>query len=416
MNAKESSIFSNPLLDQDWLACARSLTSRLSEAGPQIDATKALPQDILEALFDAKLFRMFLPHSLGGAELDLPTFFQVIHALAQGDASAAWSVAQSNGCAMSAAYMEPSAARDLFSDVRAVLAWGFPAGPCKAIPVDGGWRVTGTWGFGSGSRHATWLGGHCQVVDRQGNAMKREDGSPLERTALMRRAAVTIIDDQWNVIGLRGTGSDTYAVTDLFVPAKYSVVARAVGADLQRPEDEALRVEPERREQGPLYRFSPTLAYQAGFSAVALGIARAMLDSFIELACKKSPAGGAVLLRDNAVIQERVAISEARLASLNAWILQSLRDSWEGCLATGKHGFEHRVTMRLASTYAIREAARVVEDVYADAGATAIFAVNPFERRLRDMHAVAQQIQSNPMHLQTAGQHYLGLKPSTRFI
>jgi indole-3-acetate monooxygenase len=416
MNAKDNTILRSLSTDHDWVALARALTPKLNAAGPTIDSTKALPKEILDAMFEARLFRMFLPRSLGGAELDLPTFFQVILALAEGDASAAWSVAQSNGCAMSAAYMEPTAAHELFADDRAVLAWGFPAGSCRATPVDGGWKVTGAWGFGSGSRHASWLGGHCQVVDGLGLAMKRADGSPLERTALFPRSAVTIIDDQWDVIGLRGTGSDTYAVTDLFVPAKHSVVARAVGRDQQRPEDELIQEESERRERGPLYRFSPTLAYQAGFSAVALGLARAMLDSFVELAGQKSPAGGAVLLRDNAVIQERVAISQARLASMNAWIMQALRDSWEGCLANGKHAFEHRVTMRLASTYAIREASRVVEDVYADAGATAIFAANPFERRLRDMHAVAQQIQSNPMHLQTAGQHYLGIKPSTRFI
>jgi indole-3-acetate monooxygenase len=416
MNAKDMPIHASPPMKRDCLALARGLTPVLSHAGPSIDATKTLPKDILDALFDAKLFRMFLPRSLGGDELDLPTFFQVIHALAEGDASAAWSVAQSNGCAMSAAYMEPSAARELFQDARAVLAWGFPVGPCHATPVEGGWRVTGTWGFGSGSRHATWLGGHCQVVDAQGLPLKRADGSPRERTALFPRSSVTIIDDQWNVIGLRGTGSDTYGVTDMFVATRHSVVARAVGGDQQRPADEILQAEPERRETGPLYRFSPTLAYQAGFSAVALGLARAMLNSFIELASKKSPAGGAVLLRDNAVIQERVAISQARLASMNAWMMESLRESWEGCLAAGTHAFEHRVNMRLAATYAIREASKVVEDVYADAGATAIFAANPFERRLRDMHAVAQQIQSNPMHLQTAGQYYLGLKPSTRFI
>ncbi len=416
MNAKDNSIHSKLSMDHDWVALARTLTPKLNAAGAVIDATKTLPTDILDAMFEAKLFRMFLPRSLGGAELDLATFFQVIHTLAEGDASAAWSVAQSNGCAMSAAYMDPAAAHEVFAEDRAVLAWGFPAGSCRATPVDGGWKVTGVWGFGSGSRHASWLGGHCQVVDGLGVSVKRADGSPLERTALFPRSAVTIIDNQWNVIGLRGTGSDTYAVTDLFVPSKHSVVARAVGGDQQRPEDELIQEEPERREQGPLYRFSPTVAYQAGFSAVALGLARAMLNAFVELANQKSPAGGSVLLRDNAVIQERVAKSQARLASMNAWLIQSLRDSWEGCVAHGQHAFEHRVTMRLASTYAIREASRVVEDVYADAGATAIFAANPFERRLRDMHAVAQQIQSNPMHLQTAGQYYLGMKPSTRFI
>ncbi len=404
------------MTDQDWITKARALTPILAAAGPQIDAAKALPAEVLDALFEAKMFRMLLPRSQGGAELDIPTFFQVMLALAQGDASAAWSVSQSNGCSMSAAYMAPGAAREVFSEPRAVVAWGFPAGPCRAVALEGGWRVTGTWGFGSGSRHATWLGAHCQVCDADGVPHKRANGAILERTALIPRAAVTIVEGQWDVIGLRGTGSDTYAVSNLFVPTRHAVVARAVGRDLQQPEDATIEDEPERREQGPLYRFSPTLVYQTGFSAVALGLARAMLDDFIVLANHKTPAGAGTMLRDNAVIQERVAVSQARLASMRAWIAQTLRDTWDACVANGRHGFEHRMTMRLASTYAIREAARVVEDAYADAGATAIFASHPFERRLRDMHAVSQQIQANPMHLQTVGQHYLGMKPATRFI
>ena len=416
MNPQDLSPAAVTGIDQDWLAQARKLTPLLDAAAPRIDAAKALPPEILDALFDAKMFRMLLPRSQGGAELDLPTFFNVICAIAEGDASAAWSVAQSNGCAMSAAYMEPPAARELFAGPRAVLAWGFPAGRCVAAPVEGGWNVTGTWGFGSGSRHSTWLGGHCQVLDASGVVVKHADGQPVERTALFPRASVTITDNQWNVIGLRGTGSDTYAVTDMFVPATHCIVPRAVGRDQQRPADAVIDVESERREAGPLYRFSPTVVYQAGFSAVALGLARAMLNSFIALAGQKTPSGAPSLLRENSVIQARVAASEARIASMRAWLTQSLRESWDGCVATGQHGFEHRMTMRLACTYAIRELRLVVQDAYDDAGATAIFESHPFERRLRDMHAVTQQIQSNPMHLQTVGQHYLGMKASTRFV
>lgn len=402
--------------DHDWVARAQALTPILDAAAPRIDAAKGLPPDVQDAIFDARMFRMLLPRAYGGAELDLPTFFEVVYAIARGDASAGWTVAQSNACAMSAAYMAPQAAAEVFCNPRAVLAWGFPQGPCRMTPVDGGWRVTGTWGFGSGSRHSTWLGGHCQVTDAAGAPLRKADGAPVERTALFPRAAVTIVDNAWSVLGLRGTGSDTYAVGDMFVPAEHTVVPRGVGQDLQLNRDGRVDVETERRETGPLYRFSPTAAYQAGFSAVALGIARAMLDSFIKLAGEKTPSGQGIMLRDSAVIQTRVAVSEARIASMRAWLLQSLRQSWDGCVATGAHAYEHRMTMRLASTYAIGEAARVVEDAYADAGATAIFDSHPFERRLRDMHAVTQQVQSRPMHLETAGQHFLGLKPGTRFL
>ena len=87
-----------------------------------------------------------------------------------------------------------------------------------------------------------------------------------------------------------------------------------------------------------------------------------------------------------------------------------------GSGGSGRVSFEHRIQLRLAATYAIQEAREVVETAYIDAGATAIFESNPFERRMRDMHAVSQQIQSHPAHFQSVGQHYLGLKPSTRFI
>lgn len=403
-------------IDQDWLAKARALRPLLDAAAPRIDATKALPPEIIDALHAAQMFRMLLPRSQGGAELDLPTFFEVVQVIAQGDASAAWSVAQSNGCAMSAAYMAPAAARALFGDPRAVLSWGFPQAKCTLTPVEGGWRVTGTWGFGSGSRHSTWLGGHGVVQDAQGKVQLGANGQPVERTALFPRSAVTIVDDKWAVIGLRGTGSDTYAVKDLFVAADYCVVPRATGRDQQLPADAVAEAETERREAGPLYRFSPSVVYQAGFSGVALGVARALLNSFIALAGQKTPSGAPSMLRDNSVIQERVAVSEARLASMHAWLLQSLRDSWSRCSAVGHHSFEDRVTLRLASTYAIREVRKVAQDAYDDAGATAIFEAHPFERRMRDMLAVAQQLQSNPMHLQSAGQHYLGLKPGTRFF
>ena len=309
---------------QDWIARARALTPLLAAAAPRIEADKQLPPDVVDALHEAQLFRMLLPRSLGGAELALDEFFQVILAVAEGDASAAWCVSQSSGCAMAAAYLEPAAAREIFGDARAVLAWGFPAGPCRALPAEGGWRASGTWGFGSGNRHATWLGGHCQMPD----------GS--DRTMLFPRSAATIKPDSWNVVGLRGTGSDTYSVADLFVPAAHAIVARASGRDLPPSADAEPDPEPERRESGTLYRFSPTSVYQSGFAGVALGIARATQNAFLDLATKKTPSSGTTMLRDNPVVQLRVAQSEARLGSARAWLQSILREMWADCAASGR--------------------------------------------------------------------------------
>src|SRR5262245_13235033 len=131
---------------------ARKLVPLLDAAAPRIEAACALPPDVLDALVEAKLFRMMLPRSLGGQEIDLATFFGAILALAEGDASTAWCVSQSTGCAMSAAYLSADAARQVFGDPRAVLAWGYSTGQqCRAVKADGGWRVSGTWGFGSGN-------------------------------------------------------------------------------------------------------------------------------------------------------------------------------------------------------------------------------------------------------------------------
>ena len=402
---------------QGWIAQARALTPLLAAAAPRIEEARALPGDVLDALHGAKMFRMLLPRALDGAELDLATFFQAIIAIAEGDASTAWCMVQNSGCSMSAAYLSPEAAREIFGGARDVLAWGFPAGgQCRATPVDGGWKATGTWGFGSGNRHSTWLGGHCQITDPGGKPLVHADGGPVERTMLFPRKSAAIRDNLWDVVGLRGTGSDTYSVADLFVPAAHCIVPRATGRDQQQAGDGPVEPETERREQGALYKFTGTNVYQCGFAAVGLGIARATLDAFIALAKKKAPATSTVPLKDDHWVQSRVALSEARLGSARAWIIQTLDEMWDESVRTGRVSFGQRVRLRLASTYAISEAKLVVEDAYADAGATAIFESNPFERRMRDMHAVTQQIQASAAHYQTVGQYYLGLTPNSRYI
>ena len=404
-------------IELGWIERARGLRSQLEAAAAQIDATCSLPESLLDALHGEKMFRMFLPHTFGGAELEPAAFFQVVCEIAAGDASTGWTVAQSSGCSMSAVYMEPVAAQKVFGDARAVVSWGYSLGPqCRAVAVDGGWKVSGTWGFGSGNRHSTWLGAHCHQADANGGLLKHADGRPMERTMLIPRPQVRIHADSWDVIGLRGTGSDTYSVDDVFVPAAYAVVARATASDQHLPADAKPQPDPERREKGLLYRFSPMNVYQSGFSAVALGVARATLDAFIALASKKTPTGSGQSLKDDAWIQSRIAQSEARLGAAKAWLVEILRTMWYECEATGYPGFESRVKLRLAATHAIHEAREVVNACYADAGATAIFASNPFERRLRDINAVSQQIQGNFAHYQTVGQHYLGMKPGLRFI
>ncbi|HUS97602.1 MAG TPA: acyl-CoA dehydrogenase family protein, partial [Hyphomicrobiaceae bacterium] len=243
------------------IARACGLVDILKAAAPRIEAARELPPDVLSALHDARMFRLLIPRSLDGEELDLVSHAKVMETIASGDASAAWVMGQGGGCAMASAYMEPQAARRLFGPADAVLAWG--AGiQGRAVPVAGGYQVTGKWQFASGSRHATLLGGHSFVFESDGTPRLKPDGTQVDRTMLFARDKADV-HDVWDVMGLRGTGSDTFEVADLFVPDDETV-----------NRDDAA----ECREPGTLYKFSTSLAYGVGFAALQIGIARTVLD------------------------------------------------------------------------------------------------------------------------------------------
>jgi len=381
----------------DFRARARALAPRIAEAATRIERERQLPPDLVAALHDARLFRMLLPRSVGGGEVDPLTFFETIEAIAKADASTAWCIAQASGASMGAAYLAPDAAGTVFGADDAVMASGPGTAGTRAQVVDGGYRVTGNWGFASGSRHATWFGGHCLVYEAEGS-LRTADGKPIDRTMLFPRSSVTV-ENTWDVIGLRGTGSDSYAIRDLFVPEQFSY-RRDSATD--------------RREDGPLYRFAGYEMFATGFAAIALGIGRATFEEFIDLAAQKVPKMGTVVLRDNAVIQAQVGLSEARLLSARALLTNTLQGLWETASQGRRLEPPQRARLRLAATFAIHQARDVVDACYHAAGATAIFAGNAFERRFRDIHTITQQVQAHATVFEQVGQTLLGLTPTAR--
>jgi alkylation response protein AidB-like acyl-CoA dehydrogenase len=375
----------------DWISRARALRPFLEDAAPRIDAGRELPADVIDALHDARLFRLLIPRDLGGAELDLPTFLQVVEAIAEADGSVAWCVGQGAGCSMTAAYLPREAAEKMFGrDRRAVLAWG--AGPSgQAVPVEGGFRVTGRWSYASGSRHATWLGGLCPIIAADGTPRLDADGSPAIRCFVFPKSHVQIVDD-WQVIGLRGTGSDSYAVTDLFVPAAFHF----------------LRTEPA-PHPGALYRMPLMGAYPVAFAGVALGLARSVLEAFVLMARGKAPRG-LPPMRDNAAVHSLLGLAATRLHSARTSLLASLAEIVADLAAGGRLAGRHEITLRMTTTFAIQEAAAVVDVLYHEAGASAIHRANPFERRFRDIHAVGQQVQGRRANFEQVGKRLLGLE------
>src|SRR5215470_17691677 len=386
-------------LDGRPLERARALAPLLDRCAEAVEAERRLVPALLDGLHDAALFRLLLPRVLDGGEVNPITFVEVVEEIAKSDASAAWCLCQAGGCAMTAAYLSPEIAREVFGDRRAVLAWG-PGPDARAVAVDGGYQVTGTWSFASGCRHATWLGGHCPIFTQDGQPRPRADGRREERTMLFPAASAELVD-VWHVSGLRGTGSDAFTVTDLYVPHAYSVSR----------DDPA-----ERRQPGPLYCFPAGSLYASGFAGVALGIARRMLDSFRALATEKTPRGFKRPLAESAVVQSQMAQAEAQLRSARGFLLSSLDEIWRAVGSSGVLTLDQRVLIRLASTYAIHQAKTVADTVHHAGGATSIFIESAFDRGFRDMHAVTQQLQGRQSHFETVGRFLFGLEPDTTFL
>jgi alkylation response protein AidB-like acyl-CoA dehydrogenase len=386
-------------LAHDTVERARALAPQILAAADEIERQRRLPDPLVTALHVGGFFRMLLPRSLGGAELDPPTFVQVTEAIARADASAAWVICQTNGCSMTAAYLRPEVARTIFGGEPAgVLAWG-PPSESKAVVEDGGYRLTGSFNFGSGSRHATWLGGQAPIVEADGTPRRRN--GVAERRTLLFPAGRATMKDVWHVIGLRGTGSDSFSVTDLFVPHEHTFA----------------RDQPsERHYQAPLYCFPQGSLYASGFAGVAMGIARSMLADFVALASDKTPRGYSRALRESAVTQSRVAQAEAQLGAARVYLLSSLQEIWAAVGRSGVLGLDQRVAIRLAASHAIQQAREVADFAYHGAGGTAVFTSNAFERRFRDIHTVSQQLQGRDDHFENVGKFLLGLPPDTTFL
>ena len=379
-----------------WILDIKSITPIIKAAHQEIDAQRCLTDDLLSELHNLGLFRLSLPRNLNGGELSPYQLSQVAEVLAQADASVGWCFGQGSGCAMSAAFLEPKISKKVFGPKNSVLAWG--AGIAgKAVRCDGGYKITGTWQFASGSGHATWLGGHSMVFDANDVPVLKADGTQADRTALFPKP-LAILHDDWHVIGLKGTRSESYTVKELFVPEELTLD--------RENQDEC-------RSKAPLYIFPTTLVYASCFSGVALGIARGAVDDLIDIARTKTQRSARSSMRESPVFQTQVAQLEAQLSSARAYQQSVLERVSNTVFQTYDLQQSDRAEIRLATTYAINQATEVVQQVYKLAGSSAIFENAPFERRFRDMHAVSQQMQARHTHFETVGRYMMNLDSSS---
>ncbi len=331
---------------------------------------------------------MLQPRSVGGMELKPSDFSRVTEAIAAADGSTGWVVCQSNGCAMSAAYLDPRVAREIFGHVDGILAWGPVGSPSEAQPVDGGYCISGTWRFASGSQNATWLGAHMRVAGRS------------EIRTLLFPKSDARMTDIWHTLGLRGTASNEYTIKDLFVPDERTMLR-----------DKAV----DRREDGPLYRFTSNQLYSCGFAGVGLGIGRGLIDAFLALPANKVSRGAGRPLRENNVIQSQLAQSEARWHAARALLHNTIDETYDYVVRHGEMTERQSAMIRLATTWAINQSREAANTLFHAAGSMAVFEDQPFERRLRDIHTVSQQAQGRQLHYKSVGQIMLGMPPENQF-
>jgi alkylation response protein AidB-like acyl-CoA dehydrogenase len=370
------------------VARALALHPLLTRDGDEVNRRRELTPPIVAALKEGGFFRLLQPRSIGGLEMKPSDFARVTEAIASADGSTAWVVCQSNGCAMSAAYLDPAIAQQMFGPVDGILAWGPPGGPFEAERVPGGYMISGTWRFASGCQNATWLGAHVKVA-----------GTRETRTLLFPKSSAEMTDI-WHTLGLRGTASNAYTVSGLFVPEERAM----------------LRDQPSgRREAGALYRFTGNQLYASGFAGVGLGIARGLIDAFLDLPAAKVSRGAGRPMRENNVVQSQLAQSEARWHSARAFLHTTLDEVYGDVVRLGEMTERQGAMIRLASTWAINQSREAVNTLFHCAGSAAVFEDQPFERRLRDIHSVSQQAQGRQLHYESVGQIMLGMPAENQF-
>ena len=373
------------------LEAAGKLAFRVGAAADRIEAERRIPPEIAEELADRGFFRLLLPRSLGGSELEHPDFLKVVSLFAQADASAAWCINQNNVFSTNAVRVSKDTAREIWGIQRNVVTNGPPVPGSRADVVDGGYRLSGRWNFSSGIPHATWVAALTPVYQPG-----QSEPSGM-RTLLLPKEQVKMVD-VWQVGGLRGTGSLSFEADGVFVPASRSYPDNAVSS-----------------ERGPNYVIPTTLLFCSGFATVALGAARAGLDAAIALTKSKTQHFQRERMSDLATTQRMVGQAEAKWNAARSYLGEAALSMWAGAKANLSLTVEERIAVRLSSTHAIREAAKVVDVAYALCGSSAIFASGPILRRFQDVHTITQQVQGRLSHYDTAGQYYLDTEPEGIF-
>lgn len=351
---------------------------------------RQLSDTVADAMRAARLFQLWRPEAFGGLEVDPVTAFLVLEEVSRIDSAAGWNLQLSTAIDALGAWFTDDRAQEIFGDPAAIFAGSFFP-PRRAIPMEGGYRVTGQTPFVSGAHQAKWFLGLAHIYE--GDAPKlHENGTPITLMTMCSAKDVTIIDT-WHTLGMRGTGSHDVVLTDVFVPSHHTAVL-------------APYEQPGKAYQGPLYKFTVWTAISV-LGTVPLGIARAAIDDLLELAKKKTPSYLTTPLKGRSTVHATIGEAEARLGAAQAYLHEALAEVWNRALQGHLIDMPGKMKLQLAATHAVTEAARIVDLVHAAAGTSGIREEHRFQRYFRDAHTITQHAYVSASRYESCGQHYL---------
>lgn len=352
----------------------------------EFEAKRHVPRDMVDQLKKLGVYRAHTPRCFGGDGLSPSEFLKLIESISKADGSTGWVASFGSSSIYLAALPRETLARMYENGPDVAFAGGlFPVQPAKRI--EGGWRVNGLWKFASGCVGADILG----VGIGTG-----EGGKPL--TAVLKPEDVEIVDN-WQVIGMRGTGSHDLRVKDAYVSDEWTFVRGGVPSI-----------------EEPIFQY-PSIAYAAQVLAVVnLGIARAALDEISNMAGTRSSITGAPKMAERAYLRISLAKAEASLRSARAFFYEATDSAWESILKGDGVSDEQTSMLRLSAAQAAREGARAVQSAYMLAGTVAIYEGHPLQRYLRDALVVTQHAFLNESMYDGAGSVFLGVSPIRGYI
>jgi alkylation response protein AidB-like acyl-CoA dehydrogenase len=382
---------------------AAALRSVIRAHRDDIEREQRLPKALVEQFHAAGFYKLVIPRELGGLQADPLTYVRVVELLAEGAGAAGWNLANNSICQLIALGLPDEGVHEIYAPgADAVIAGTAVMGGGRAVPVDGGYRVTGRWPFGSGCQESSWMLGSFQILD--GNQPRRSpDGTSVYWRGLFQRSEAQIVEGSWDVSGLRATGSFDWTVEDVFLPERRTMVHAGVPLDNQW-----------KRWPGVSYALPAQAWVGPHHSAVITGIARAGIDALIELAGEKTPRGRTGRLCENPQVQDAVGRADAILNAGRAYRSATIAELWNTVAAGEETTLEQRARCRLAAVHATDSARAAMDLMYRHGGSTSFRREIRLAECWRDLHVVGQTAALAPEWYPIGGRVFLKMDPGPR--